>query len=165
MFELNPLNHPDALWQHLIMVLGAVVIGYIIGFLSRKKVLSKLDTELQEVELELKKCRQQLSRRSEHEELEVRTAITTEADVVSDNLKLIEGIGPKIEQLLNQNGIMTFGQLCSTSPERISEILRSAGASFQIHDPSTWPRQAEVAEKGEWERLRNWQEQLNKGKE
>ena len=43
--------------------------------------------------------------------------------VVPDDLKIVEGIGPKIEGLLNNEGIFTFAQLAATAPERIKEIL------------------------------------------
>ncbi|WP_420154248.1 helix-hairpin-helix domain-containing protein, partial [Siphonobacter sp.] len=59
-----------------------------------------------------------------------------------DDLKVIEGIGPKIEQLLNNEGISSFTQLAAASPERIKEILNAAGSRFQMHDPTTWPDQA-----------------------
>jgi predicted flap endonuclease-1-like 5' DNA nuclease len=84
--------------------------------------------------------------------------------VVADDLKIVEGIGPKIEGLLNDEGILTFAQLASTAPERIKEILHAAGPRFQIHDPSTWPQQSALARDGKWEDLKKWQDELNKGR-
>jgi predicted flap endonuclease-1-like 5' DNA nuclease len=84
--------------------------------------------------------------------------------VVSDDLKIVEGIGPKIEQLLNKEGIMTFKQLADTSPERIKEILVAAGSRFQMHDPTTWPQQSAMAGDGKWDELKAWQNELNKGR-
>ncbi|MBB3840699.1 putative flap endonuclease-1-like 5' DNA nuclease [Runella defluvii] len=84
--------------------------------------------------------------------------------VVPDDLKIVEGIGPKIEGLLNNEGIVTFAQLAATAPERIKEILDAAGPRFQMHDPTTWPKQSAMARDGKWDELKAWQEELNKGR-
>lgn len=84
--------------------------------------------------------------------------------VIADDLKIVEGIGPKIEGLLNDEGIITFAQLASTAPERIKEILHAAGPRFQIHDSSTWPQQSALARDSKWEELKKWQDELNKGR-
>jgi hypothetical protein len=82
-----------------------------------------------------------------------------------DDLKIVEGIGPKIEQLLFAEGIFTFKQLAVTTPERIKEILRAAGPRYRIHNPTTWPGQSDMAAKGEWERLKQYQTYLNAGRD
>jgi hypothetical protein len=66
---------------------------------------------------------------------------------------------------LNQNGILTFIQLSQASTYLLKQILQEAGPRFQMHDPSTWPRQAELASAGKWQELKEWQDILNKGKE
>ncbi len=81
-----------------------------------------------------------------------------------DDLKIVEGIGPKIEELCNAAGIMTFADLAATSPEKIKEILEAAGPRFQMHDPTTWPKQSELARDGKFDELKKWQDELNKGK-
>ncbi len=82
----------------------------------------------------------------------------------ADDLKKIEGIGPKIEELLNADGINTFAALAGTSADKVKEILAAAGARYAAHDPTTWPKQAEMASKGEWEALEKWQDELDGGK-
>ncbi len=86
------------------------------------------------------------------------------APPVPDDLKIIEGIGPKIEELLNREGILTFAQLAAASVESIKTILDAAGPRFQIHDPGTWPEQSAMARDGKWEELKVWQDELNKGR-
>lgn len=81
-----------------------------------------------------------------------------------DDLKKVEGIGPKIQELLNKQGIMTFRQLSETPADTLVEILRDAGTRFQMHDPGTWPKQAELAADGKWDELKAWQSELDKGK-
>ncbi len=83
----------------------------------------------------------------------------------ADDLRIIEGIGPKIEQVLNAEGISTFRQLSETSEERLREILAAAGNRYKMHDPSTWSEQARLADSGDWEALKNWQDQLKAGRE
>lgn len=83
----------------------------------------------------------------------------------ADDLRIVEGIGPKIEQVLNENGIFTFRQLSETSEERLREILAAAGNRYKMHDPGTWAEQARLADAGDWETLKNWQDVLKAGRE
>ncbi len=46
----------------------------------------------------------------------------------------------------------------------LKEALNDAGSRFKMHDPSTWPQQANMAAKGEWEQLKKWQDELDGGK-
>jgi Effector-associated domain 11 len=59
-----------------------------------------------------------------------------------DNLTKIEGIGPKIAELLNNENIWTFTELAITSVERLQEILENGGARFMMHNPENWPIEA-----------------------
>lgn len=81
-----------------------------------------------------------------------------------DDLKKIEGIGPKIASLLNEAGIYTFAELAAADPDKIREILDAAGPRYRIHDPGTWPQQAGLAAEGKWEELKTLQDELNGGK-
>lgn len=81
-----------------------------------------------------------------------------------DDLKVVEGIGPKIEELLNNAGIFSFEQLAHSKADKIKKILEEAGSRFQMHDPTTWPQQAELAAKGKWEELKSLQDKLNAGR-
>lgn len=82
-----------------------------------------------------------------------------------DDLKIVEGIGPKIEQLLKDGGINTWDDLAAASVDRIREILDAAGSRYQIHDPSSWPAQAKFAAEGRWEDLKDYQEMLIGGRD
>lgn len=158
MFELNPFSHPNAWWQHTIILAVAAIIGYIIGYRSGKITVYKLEEDLLSLDSQLLKCQSEKGISSKMK--------TLSNDVLlSDNLKMIEGIGPKIEQLLKANGLRTFSELSKASVDTISDILKNAGTRYQMHDPSTWPRQADLAERGEWEKLKEWQDELDKGKE
>ncbi len=81
-----------------------------------------------------------------------------------DDLKVIEGIGPKIEQLLYEAGIRTYAQLAATPPDRLREILEAAGPRFRLADPTTWPEQAALAAAGRWDELSELQASLKGGR-
>ncbi len=81
-----------------------------------------------------------------------------------DDLKKIEGIGPKIAGLLVEANITTFQALSESTPEQIKEILAAAGKRYAMHNPTTWPKQAELAAQGKWDELKKWQDELDGGK-
>jgi chromosome segregation ATPase len=81
-----------------------------------------------------------------------------------DDLTKIEGIGPKINGLLNDAGIYTFAKLSATKYEKLKTILEEAGERYRMHDPSTWPKQAELAANGKWDELKKLQDELKGGK-
>uniref|UniRef100_UPI00404A7CCC hypothetical protein n=1 Tax=Flavobacterium sp. TaxID=239 RepID=UPI00404A7CCC len=85
--------------------------------------------------------------------------------IKENDLKIIEGIGPKIEELFKTSGILTWKSLSETSVNRLKVILNKAGERYKIHDPSTWPKQAKLAYEGKWQELKDWQEILDGGKE
>lgn len=79
-----------------------------------------------------------------------------------DDLRRIEGIGPRISEVLQERGITTFEQVAATSVESLREILTEAG--IRIADPGTWPEQASLAAADEWEELEALQGQLKGGR-
>ena len=87
------------------------------------------------------------------------------AKIKRDDLKIVEGIGPKIEELFNQAGVYSFEDLANTPVQKLKEILDAGGSRFHMHDPATWPGQGALARDGKWEELKKWQEELNKGRE
>ncbi len=91
-------------------------------------------------------------------------AVVKETKKVSkkDDLKKVEGIGPKIESVLNEAGITTFAELAKTDPAKISEIITDVRGN---HVPDTWPKQAELAAEGKWDELQKWQDELDGGRE
>ncbi|UBM60540.1 hypothetical protein LAG90_07780 [Marinilongibacter aquaticus] len=95
----------------------------------------------------------------------VPVAALAEEPVKKDDLKVVEGIGPKIESLCHAAGIYTFSDLANTSTETLKDILVNAGSRYQMHDPTTWPKQAALARDSKWDELKSWQDELNKGRE
>jgi predicted flap endonuclease-1-like 5' DNA nuclease len=82
-----------------------------------------------------------------------------------DDLEIVEGIGPKIAQLLRQHGVTTFVQLASARPAEITAILEKGGPNFRIANPGTWPEQAGYCVRNDWAGLKRLQDRLTAGRE
>jgi predicted flap endonuclease-1-like 5' DNA nuclease len=85
--------------------------------------------------------------------------------IKENDLKIVEGIGPKIEELYHKAGIKTWLQLSETPTSKSQAILDAAGENYAIHNPGTWAKQALLAYQGKWEELKDWQDTLDGGKE
>jgi large subunit ribosomal protein L15 len=81
-----------------------------------------------------------------------------------DNLKLIEGIGPKIAEVLTAAGVDTFAKLSTSDFDTLKAILAEAGGNLASHNPTTWPQQAALAAAGQWDELKELQEKLLGGR-
>lgn len=81
-----------------------------------------------------------------------------------DDLKKIEGIGPKAAEALVNAGVDTFAKLAKKSADEVKEILTEASSTLAHLDPGTWAQQAELAANGKWDELTELQEKLNGGK-
>ncbi len=185
MYEhFNPHLLTDAWWQHLLMLVVSGILGYIIGYRSRKSEIEGLEVELANLGTAVDDC----ERSKKVVAKPIVAAVAAPAPVVviptpepiaavapimplvaavaakPDDLKVVEGIGPKIEQLFNRHDIYTFAQLADTAAERLKEILDGAGPNYRIHNPETWPKQSALARDGKWDELKAWQEELYKGK-
>ncbi len=97
-------------------------------------------------------------------EVIVPMAAPTPGPLTTDDLTIVEGIGPKIAELLHQNGIDTFAQLADASIERLKAILALGGPRFRVADPATWPHQALLARDGDWAALKTLQDSLQSGR-
>jgi predicted flap endonuclease-1-like 5' DNA nuclease len=84
------------------------------------------------------------------------------ADLSPDDLKIIEGIGPKISGVLQAAGITTLAQLAQTDAGELKRILVEAG--IRLGDPTTWPEQAGLAAEGKWDALAALQDSLKGGR-
>ena len=83
--------------------------------------------------------------------------------VASDDLKKIEGIGPKIAEIFNNAGIESYADLAGSSVEKLKSILEEAGPRYASKVPDTWPQQAKLAADGKWDELAKLQDELKGG--
>jgi len=80
-----------------------------------------------------------------------------------DDLRRIEGIGPKISRVLVDAGVTTFSQLASTPMDQLREILADAGLGNLV-DPSSWPEQARLAAAEDWDAFQKLKDDLSRGR-
>ena len=81
----------------------------------------------------------------------------------ADNLTKIEGIGPKVAKVLYEGGISTFEELSNAKVEDLQKLLNDAG--LQMMKPTSWPEQAKMAANGDWDALKELQDQLSGGRD
>lgn len=86
-----------------------------------------------------------------------------DADSTGDDLRVIEGIGPKIASILQASGISTYDALAEADPDSLRELLEAAGSQYKAHNPQTWPAQAGLAADGKLAELEAWQQELKGG--
>ncbi|GAB4016526.1 hypothetical protein [Spirosoma koreense] len=135
MFELNPLNLPDAPMQQTIMLVVSAVLGFIIGYVSRRRVVRELETELAGTERAVDDChRARLIPDADNEEAIILNRIRNRSGEVdfariglatfaeADDLKEIVGIGPFLERKLHAIGIYTFRQIANFNAEDIDKV-------------------------------------------
>jgi large subunit ribosomal protein L27 len=82
----------------------------------------------------------------------------------ADDLTIVEGIGPKIAEILVNAGIVTFADLAKTEVAKIEELLAAAGSNFNTAVPTTWAEQAQLAADGKFEELEALKLALDAGK-
>ncbi len=83
----------------------------------------------------------------------------------ASDLKIVEGIGPKIEGLLKAAGIQNWDDLSRASTDKLKLILQNAGSRYRLANPTTWPTQAGMAVRKEWTKLKEYQDMLQGGKD
>lgn len=177
----------DATWEIIIMLLGAFILGYLLRMLLGKKTedhteeLERLRSDNKRLQADLDACKKKSSglqvdldacrAASDGFKAEAATAAASLAALQAipqhpsdpDDLKKIEGIGPKIESLLNEGGIYTWAALADAKQERLLEILHAHFTANMVHKPDTWPAQAALARDGKWDELTKWQDELKGG--
>ena len=81
----------------------------------------------------------------------------------ANDLTVVEGIGPKINELFNNAGVKTFVQLAAATVPQMRKILDDGGSRFRIANPSTWAQQAALAAENKWGELKTLQDKLSAG--
>ena len=117
-----------------------------------------------EVKVEAPKVEEPKVEEVKEEAPKAKVAPKTKKADKGDDLKKIEGIGPKIAELFNNAGIVTFSDLAGAEVDKLKEILLAAGSRYKMHDPTSWPDQAKMAADGEWDKLKEWQDSHDGGK-
>ncbi len=144
---------PDLTWL-LFLVLGIFFVVIIIGWkASGKEEAAPAHEESHHHHAE---------EAASHEEERAETIHVPDAPAEPDNLKKLEGIGPKVEQVLHKAGYRTYADLAAADADAVRAVL--ADSKMHMMDPSGWIEQAELAAKGDWESLEKLQDELIGGR-
>ncbi len=84
----------------------------------------------------------------------------SEEEKNDNNLKIIEWIWSKIEDLLKLNWITNIKELSDSSYDEIKIILEKTWEEFRVINLRSWPYQAELAHTKQWGKLREYQDFL-----
>ena len=100
-----------------------------------------------------------------HHELAQTKSVNVPLEVATepDDLKKVEGIGPKIEGLLHDAGVRTFADLAAATVGHLEKIVKEDGG-IRVAFPDTWPEQAALAAANEWAKLEQLQDELTGGR-
>jgi large subunit ribosomal protein L21 len=83
----------------------------------------------------------------------------------ADDLKKIEGVGPKAAEAMINAGLDTFAKVAKADSKKIAEILTEASSRLAHLVTDTWPKQAGLAAEGKWDELKELQDRLDGGVE
>lgn len=81
----------------------------------------------------------------------------------ADDLTVIEGVGPKINELFKDNGLKTFAKVATATVPQMRAVLDKGGPRYRIANPSTWAKQAKLAANNKWKELKKLQDDLSGG--
>jgi predicted flap endonuclease-1-like 5' DNA nuclease len=179
----------SALW-YWILLAGVGIISAVLGYFFGKsdtpsvsqntEALNLLEIENTKLKSDLENCHKRLDN-SKIKSLDIEKIVgspkaethlfdPSEAKAIfgktikENDLKLVEGIGPKIEGLFHGVGVKTWESLAECSVDKCQEVLNTGGKRYRIHDPASWPMQAKMAHEGLWQQLFDWQEKHRAGK-
>ena len=82
-----------------------------------------------------------------------------------DDLTKIEGVGPKAAEALVNAGLETFAKVAKAEADKMKEILTEASSRMAHLDPTSWPKQAQMAADEKWDELKTWQDSVKGGVE
>jgi predicted flap endonuclease-1-like 5' DNA nuclease len=141
--------------------LVALLLGFVAGLVIALVYLSRRPQEGEVVDVEALPI-EELARAAGSVAL---ATSTPQSQLEPDDLKRVEGIGPKISAVLQEAGIVTFEQLAASHVDQLARILREEDPRLaRLADPTTWPEQAALAALGAWDTLEELQEELTAGR-
>lgn len=170
------------IWYWILLLLVGIAFG-VLGYILGKRVPSvpyddvrfeALKNDNAQLQAELKTCQEKYVEKGKSPSVKNPISVPSfnakqasalfGSKIKQDDLKVIEGIGPKIEQLFYTAGIKTWKALSDVQVKQCQEILDGGGSRFKIHDPASWPMQAKMCAEGKWKELAHWQEEHKHGK-
>jgi large subunit ribosomal protein L21 len=77
-----------------------------------------------------------------------------------DDLEIIEGIGPKMAQVLIDNGVTTFAQVAAAKVDDLTAMLKASGGRFSLASVATWAEQAALLRDGKMDEFKKLTDDL-----
>lgn len=155
----------------LLVGLISALLGYLLGRLLGGG--NDDSDRIARLEADLDACRKAKSTNVASSFAATTAAIAFDADaakavfgkkIKENDLTVVEGIGPKIQELFHNHNVNTWRGLSECSVDKCQSVLDSGGDRFKIHNPGSWPAQAKMAAEGRWADLLKWQDELDGGK-
>lgn len=160
-------GNPWLLWVFVVVALVAFVI-FLIGWWRRDEGegAGETATPPAEPQVAIPAAEEAKAVTVEASLVEEAADATASPPPAPDDLKRIEGIGPKISSVLQAAGIATFAQLAEADSKQLEKILEEENPNLlRLANPGTWPEQARLAASGQWAELEDLQNQLHGGRE
>ena len=157
--NMNPKQSSTALFEILFMLGVAFVLGYLLHWLigkARHNTDAYGDTDTS--------ARHYNSVSARTSDDDTTTYTSRRRGSSRDDLTIIEGIGPRADELLRDNGIASFRELADTPVRKLQKILDEGGRIFNGLDPKTWPRQAAIARDSKMDELESYKDKLMNGR-
>ena len=152
----------------LLIPIAIGLISALLGYLLGRATTSKDNDAIAKLKAELDACKRRKTKSGVGDASKI--AFNSKAakavfgkTIKHNDLTVIEGIGPKIQDLFQKNGINTWEIMAETSIDQCQAVLDKGGENFRLHTPKTWPEQAKLAYEGKWEKLLEWQNKLDGG--
>ncbi|MDX1685912.1 MAG: 30S ribosomal protein S1, partial [Saprospiraceae bacterium] len=130
---------------------------------KKEKAKSKSTKEKPEAPVD-EKTKDEVKEKAEAKKAKSKKTTSKKKSDKGDDLKKIEGIGPKIAEILTSAGISDYATLADSDADKLREVLLEAGSRYKMFDPTTWPQQAKLAAEDKWEELEKLQDELKGGK-
>ncbi|MCJ8269222.1 MAG: hypothetical protein MJK04_07435, partial [Psychrosphaera sp.] len=141
---------------------SAGVVTYALGLLFRRHFNNGGTPDTVDVKAMKTQFKDDLQTAGQHIDGQDESVVSTQTQ--QDDLTLIEGIGPKTQDLLGESHIQTFKQLAETPVNDLQAMLDAGGSRFKLCHPDTWPEQAQLASDQHWQALDELKLQLKGGR-
>ena len=109
-----------------------------------KKATSTPNTVEKQVQLELNadKTEQTKAASSAKKVSDIKPQNKSQAKPAKDDLTVINGIGPKVEEMLNTLGFNSYADIAAATAKSISEKMEKVDIRNRRFDTTSWPKQA-----------------------
>jgi len=130
---------------------------------GHRQYLSEIQIESIAVSGAKKATKKATPKKEEAKEVAAPKAKAPKKSSKGDDLKKIEGVGPKAAEALANAGLDTFAKVAKADAAKMKEILTEASSRLAHLVTDTWPKQAGLAAAGKWDELKELQDRLDGG--